>query len=92
MIKHTWTDHPDYANLKAALSLMEQVATFINEQKREAENFQKLIELERKFIPKLEGLAESSRLLIKEGIVAGKKKKQDFGLEFDLFNKTLISN
>lgn len=48
LVKHTWPDHKDYATLKQALGSMEEVANYINERKREAENLDKIWELEKK--------------------------------------------
>lgn len=71
LIKHTWSDHQDYSNLKNALEKMEEVANFINEKKREAELFQKLVDIEKKLSNKIEGFIDPSRKYIREGIVAG---------------------
>lgn len=46
LIKHTWTDHMDYDNLKKSLEKIQQVASYMNERKREAETLSKMIEIQ----------------------------------------------
>eukprot|EP00012_Vannella_robusta_P005789 CAMPEP_0206209004 /NCGR_PEP_ID=MMETSP0166-20121206/16632_1 /ASSEMBLY_ACC=CAM_ASM_000260 /TAXON_ID=95228 /ORGANISM="Vannella robusta, Strain DIVA3 518/3/11/1/6" /LENGTH=95 /DNA_ID=CAMNT_0053630281 /DNA_START=442 /DNA_END=726 /DNA_ORIENTATION=+ len=38
LFKHTWEDHPDYANLKQAAEKMGEVIEFLDQKKRESEN------------------------------------------------------
>ncbi len=45
LFKHTWTDHLDYENLKQAVAKVQDIAGFLNEKKREAENMAALTEL-----------------------------------------------
>lgn len=45
-LKHTWKEHPDWAALNNATNHMSEIATYINNQKRGAENFQKLTEIQ----------------------------------------------
>ncbi len=42
LVKHTWEDHPDHANLLKTLKKMEEIAFHLNEMKRRAENYQNL--------------------------------------------------
>lgn len=52
LVKHTWEDHPDYTALKQAVARVEDIAGFLNEKKREAENIAELIEMENHFTGK----------------------------------------
>jgi FYVE/RhoGEF/PH domain-containing protein 5/6 len=53
LLKHTWTDHKDYANLKEAAGKIAEIASFINEKKREAENVSRTLEIANKLSGKL---------------------------------------
>ena len=48
LLKHTDADHPDYKNIKQALDSIEEIAKYINEKKREAENIAKISEIQSK--------------------------------------------
>lgn len=41
LVKHTWTTHPDYEALDAAVDRLANIAMFLNEKKREAEALQR---------------------------------------------------
>eukprot|EP01132_Coremiostelium_polycephalum_P006205 gene6205-7727_t len=88
LISHTWKSHPDYLKLEEAFKSVNEVADYMNEKKREAENMMKLAEIQEK----LDGenstiLAKSYRRFVKEGEffeVVGKSKKNPIVLY--LFN------
>jgi len=50
LFKNTWPHHPDYKNLKAATKIMKEIASVVNEKKRESENIKKVAELGTKII------------------------------------------
>jgi len=43
--KHTWPEHPDYKELNQAVTEVEQIASWLNEKKKEAEFSSKLFEI-----------------------------------------------
>lgn len=45
MLKYTWEEHPDFPYLKKALVRIQEVAEFVNEQKRYRENLTKILEV-----------------------------------------------
>lgn len=45
-IKTTWPDHIDYDTLKKSLEKIKQVATYMNQRKKEAETESKIIEIQ----------------------------------------------
>ncbi|EGC29927.1 hypothetical protein DICPUDRAFT_4855, partial [Dictyostelium purpureum] len=64
LFKHTWPEHPDYENLKNALDKLKDVASFLNERKRESENFQKFTEIQSILVGKVPQLFTPSRRYI----------------------------
>ena len=46
LVKHTWEDHMDYTALTQAVARVEDIAGFLNDKKREAENVATMLELE----------------------------------------------
>merc|ERR1711988_1665742 len=47
--KKTWKDHPDYESLKIATEKAKEIAGFVNQNAKDAENLQKVIQLQNKF-------------------------------------------
>eukprot|EP01088_Endostelium_zonatum_P019435 TRINITY_DN6708_c0_g1_i1.p1 TRINITY_DN6708_c0_g1~~TRINITY_DN6708_c0_g1_i1.p1 ORF type:complete len:703 (-),score=192.48 TRINITY_DN6708_c0_g1_i1:79-2187(-) len=45
LLKHTWTRHPDYEDLNKASGKIANIATLMNERKRDAEMLSRIIEL-----------------------------------------------
>ena len=45
MVRNTPSDHPDFADLTKAKARIEEVATFVNEQKRVVENLAKVSDI-----------------------------------------------
>jgi hypothetical protein len=51
LVENTYMDHADYENLKLSLAKMKEVAEYVNEKKREAENINEVLTIQ----DKLEG-------------------------------------
>ncbi len=45
-LKFTPPDHPDYSNLSQALSKLQEVGSTINENKRKAENYNRVLQIQ----------------------------------------------
>eukprot|EP01132_Coremiostelium_polycephalum_P002514 gene2514-3112_t len=91
LVKNTWSDHLDYNNLTEAFKKMQEVASYVNEKKREAENIAKVTEIQNNFIGKFDNLAEPHRRFVFEGNLCvinpnGKESQRIFYL----FNDVLI--
>eukprot|EP01133_Synstelium_polycarpum_P010927 gene10927-12734_t len=91
LVKNTWVDHKDYKDLAESLKQMQIVAAYVNEKTREAENIQKVTEIQNNFIGKFENLAEPHRRFVHEGNLSvinpnGKESQRIFYL----FNDVLI--
>jgi len=68
LLKNTTHDHKDYTKLLEAESRMGEMAVFLNEKKREAENILKLFEIREKFRGDFELEITPMRRFIQEGI------------------------
>jgi len=70
LMENTSSDHPDHKNLTTCYEECHKVVSIINEQKRQSESIQKLLEIQQSFaaseVEQLK-LVESSRRFIKEG-------------------------
>lgn len=53
-MKHTSEDHRDYNDLRNAHKKVQEVALYVNEKKREAENINKILEIQLNFTGKFE--------------------------------------
>jgi len=72
LFKHTWCEHPDYANLQQAASEMEELTAFLDQKKKESENLNRLAVLAAKFKGKISvNLVEAHRKFIREDIFGG---------------------
>jgi len=70
MFRHTSEDHPDYEDLEQAFKGMEAVTSYVNEQKRNAELIQQLLQLEAAFEKGLPmQLVKEGRSIVKEMVV-----------------------
>jgi len=68
LLKNTIRGHPDYNDLQMALSRMKEVAASINENKRDAENQQRMVLLQGQLAGRLqEAVAAPGRKYIREG-------------------------
>jgi len=92
LVRHTSSDHPDYANLAAAAQKVQAIAEYMNEKKREAENIMKVTEIQEMIEGDCETLAKPHRRFVKESqlqeVTKGTVKKQ--AAVVFLFNDLLI--
>lgn len=90
LLKHTPQEHPDHQGLSLALSKMKETGDHINEKKRESENLNKLMEIERS----LQGLTilEPWRRFVSEHSVILFKKdlKTPRNAHLHIFNDLVI--
>eukprot|EP01100_Stratorugosa_tubuloviscum_P000923 TRINITY_DN1201_c5_g1_i1.p1 TRINITY_DN1201_c5_g1~~TRINITY_DN1201_c5_g1_i1.p1 ORF type:complete len:1127 (-),score=499.92 TRINITY_DN1201_c5_g1_i1:73-3453(-) len=88
IVKNTHETHIDYDDAQAALSKVKEIAEYLNDKKREAENKEKLQELEKKItaLPPEIKIYHLSRKLYREGVidcvVRGKKKTKKNAILF----------
>lgn len=91
LLRYTDNDHADYAALMNAMSVIESVATGINESIRRHESWQELRRIEAQILNLDAPLSLSpSRMLIKHGPVARIGNRSHQLCEFFLFNDCLI--
>jgi len=67
LVKNTLKSHPDYYNLVGALEKIKGVAEYINEEKRKAEQIEKILEIQESFSDKYVNLLQNDRILKQEG-------------------------
>lgn len=75
--KHTWAAHADYADLLKATTSIQEVAIYLNDKKREADNITKVTEIQEQFTWD-EDLAQPHRRFVKEitfKAVSGKERE-----------------
>lgn len=70
LVKHTHPSHPDYPALSDARTKMQELAVFINIQKKEAENIYEVIAIQDKLIGKFENIVVPGRMYVFEGVMA----------------------
>jgi len=100
LIRHTSEAHPDYQNLTAALTLMEEIADHINNSMKTSDNFKRLVAIENSFTRGTSvEIVAPHRCIIKEGslidISNEKKKKTTFLFLFNdcvVFARPLLMN
>eukprot|EP01117_Protostelium_nocturnum_P012808 TRINITY_DN4745_c0_g1_i1.p1 TRINITY_DN4745_c0_g1~~TRINITY_DN4745_c0_g1_i1.p1 ORF type:complete len:767 (-),score=332.45 TRINITY_DN4745_c0_g1_i1:38-2041(-) len=86
MVKNTGEDHPDFKDLFQALFRIQDINKQINDSKRNSENLEKIIEIQKKL--ETNNLVAPHRKLIKEGGLY--KQKTSFGgVMSDLFRSKL---
>eukprot|EP00026_Physarum_polycephalum_P000728 Phypoly_transcript_00729.p1 GENE.Phypoly_transcript_00729~~Phypoly_transcript_00729.p1 ORF type:complete len:1185 (+),score=285.31 Phypoly_transcript_00729:47-3601(+) len=91
LLKYTTAKHADYAQLSKALQKMKDVADYVNERKREAENLTQVLAIQAKLTGKFENLAEPHRRYVRRGILAMFDEKANMkSFFFFLFNDTLV--
>lgn len=90
LVKYTDEGHPDYVDINAALGKIKEIAAYLNEKKREAENREKIVEINEKISGLPAALPAPSRKFLREGaltsVLKGKKNKS---MAF-LFNDLLV--
>lgn len=91
MLKYTSRTHEDYEDIVLALMKMREVASEINEARREAEYFQELLKVYKRLSPKPPDLLEPHRKILAEGdIFHIKSKKKTSRRYLFLFNDVLL--
>jgi hypothetical protein len=89
--KHTWSGHADYADLLKATSLIQEVAIYLNDKKREADNITKVTEIQEQFTWD-EDLAQPHRRFVKDitlKTISGKEKEFK-DRKFYFFNDLIV--
>ena len=92
LLKNTPDSHVDYNDLKAAHEKTKEVADYVNEKKREAENINQVVEIQEKLSGKIDLLEDASRRFVREGPLidmSGYEKKNRY---FYLFNDIMVSS
>ncbi|KAH6583550.1 hypothetical protein BASA61_007950 [Batrachochytrium salamandrivorans] len=90
LIKATEPDHVDSENLVKALLKIETVVTIINEGARQTENVHKMLELQSKFLTRV-NLVAPSRVMVKNGPVDVRNTQNEFKpRQVYLFNDMLL--
>lgn len=91
LVKHTPRNHPDAAQLGKALKKMKDVADYVNERKREAENLTQVLAIQSRLTGKFENLAEPHRRYVRKGTLGMLDEKGAIkSFFFFLFNDILI--
>ena len=90
--QHTWESHADYQDLRKATLAIQEVAIYLNDKKRLADNIAKVTEIQEQFIWD-EDLAQPHRLFVKEftfkALFPGKDKELK-DRKFYFFNDLVI--
>lgn len=71
----TEQSHPDYSNITSALTTLESIATYINNQKKDYDNKEKVALIQQRMNPKTMPLMKEGRYQIMEGIVYVKNEE-----------------
>lgn len=91
--QHTWESHADYQDLRKATAAIQEVAIYLNDKKRIADNIAKVTEIQEQFIWD-EDLAQPHRLFVKEftfkAIFPAGKDKELKDRKFYFFNDLVI--
>jgi len=89
ILKSTWRDHPDHDDLVVARDKVDEVATYLNEKKREAENIAAYLKLTENFVfnKDVKQIVNGSRKLLKNGTFVNEKGKE---VSIYFFNDVII--
>ena len=90
LLKCTPESHIDYAELRAALHSIEDIALVVNESIREAEYMNQLVELKKKFTGAVPEILAPKRFLVREGNLMKVCRKEPKPRQFFLLNDMLI--
>eukprot|EP00824_Muranothrix_gubernata_P019025 TRINITY_DN38545_c0_g1_i1.p1 TRINITY_DN38545_c0_g1~~TRINITY_DN38545_c0_g1_i1.p1 ORF type:complete len:557 (-),score=134.50 TRINITY_DN38545_c0_g1_i1:67-1710(-) len=90
LVKNTPPEHGDFVNIVDSLEAIKQIADFVNERKREAENLMKVVEVKTNLIGYDKNLVEPHRHYVREGIVTHVKRLNIKERYLFLFNDILI--
>ncbi|KAM9963498.1 hypothetical protein ACTFIW_006729 [Dictyostelium discoideum] len=88
LLKNTKESHPDHQDLSLALKKMKDVAEYVNEKKREAENLNQVLTIQSSLTGKFNNLAEPHRRYVKKGTLISNDKIHLYFLFNDLLVKT----
>ncbi|EGC36722.1 hypothetical protein DICPUDRAFT_46997 [Dictyostelium purpureum] len=88
LLKNTKETHTDYNDLSIALKKMKDVAEYVNEKKREAENLNQVLNIQSSLTGKFNNLAEPHRRYVKKGTLISNDKIYLYFLFNDLLVKT----
>ncbi|KYQ90529.1 pleckstrin (PH) domain-containing protein [Tieghemostelium lacteum] len=88
LMKHTQETHTDYNDLTLALKKMKEVAEYVNEKKREAENLNQVLMIQNSLSGKFKNLAEPHRRYVHKGALFHHDKVYLYFLFNDLLVKT----
>eukprot|EP00467_Chlorarachnion_reptans_P002223 CAMPEP_0114523078 /NCGR_PEP_ID=MMETSP0109-20121206/21094_1 /TAXON_ID=29199 /ORGANISM="Chlorarachnion reptans, Strain CCCM449" /LENGTH=550 /DNA_ID=CAMNT_0001704359 /DNA_START=177 /DNA_END=1829 /DNA_ORIENTATION=- len=64
--KYTWPEHQEFENLMKALAKAQEIATHVNERKRQIENMSKTLEVQSKITGEFDSLIKPDRKMIRE--------------------------
>ncbi|KAL6046959.1 RhoGEF domain containing protein [Balamuthia mandrillaris] len=89
LVRHTWPEHPDHKNLALATERIQDVAAYINEKKREAEDVSTTIAVSRRITGKnfKINIAEPHRRFVREGFFNAGSKEE---LVIYIFNDMIV--
>jgi hypothetical protein len=82
-------DHADFTDLSTALAKVQEVADYVNEKKREAENINQVIDVQSRLTGMTKNLAEPHRRFVRQGSVMNADGKGETMLF--LFNDILVT-
>ncbi|KAF2076978.1 hypothetical protein CYY_001687 [Polysphondylium violaceum] len=88
LYKNTSESHPDHIDLTNALKKMKDVAEYVNEKKREAENLNQVLMIQSNLTGKFNNLAEPHRRYVRKGPVVSNDKVYLYILFNDILVKT----
>eukprot|EP01102_Stenamoeba_stenopodia_P020878 TRINITY_DN8286_c0_g1_i1.p1 TRINITY_DN8286_c0_g1~~TRINITY_DN8286_c0_g1_i1.p1 ORF type:complete len:670 (+),score=210.29 TRINITY_DN8286_c0_g1_i1:111-2120(+) len=81
LLKHTSSDHKDYKNLEKLITELQNVASLINERKRQAEQMEKVLTVQAKLVGDFASLVKPHRRYIREGPLSKGKVHSTIGEE-----------
>ena len=92
LLRYTEDDHPDKENLEKAFSQLQSITTFINQKKKESENFLKLLEIQEAIsdLPKNFSIVGPDRTFIREANLIKISKGRAQERHFYLFNDLIV--
>ena len=89
LLKNTPEDHLDYSDIKASVVKTKEIADYVNEKKREAENLNQVVAIQELMLGKIDLLEDASRRYVREGplIDIGDTRRKGY---YFLFNDILV--
>jgi len=90
LVEYTPNDNSDYENLRNALLKIKDVTDFVNDNKKKAENLQKIISIQSSIIGKIKSLFHLNREFISEQGFVVLQGKQHKIRQFFLFNDIIL--